>query len=84
MTQTLMNEGWAGLHPQQKSSVAGLPLKHCHSKTSRGMLRGLVTWQPATGKAREAWSRGLCWLRLSICSCRMESRRSHTQQIPCI
>ena len=23
-------------------------------------------------------------LRLSLCSCRMESRRSHTQQIPCI
>ena len=52
---------WTGLHPQQKSSVAGLPLKHCHSETSGGMLRGLVTWQPAIGKIREAWSRGLCW-----------------------
>ena len=51
MTQTLMSEelDWIAVL-SRKSSVAGLPLKHSHSGTSRGMLRGPVTWQPATGK----------------------------------
>ena len=84
MTQTLTSEDWTGLRPQQGSYVSGLPLKHSHSGTSRGMPRGPVHGNQQQARSGESGFGELCLLRLSVCSKRIKSQRSHSQQLPCL